>query len=131
MTENINLPQKTASNGHVLIVDDDENCREFYSVVLRKNGYQVTVAEDGMAALNLCAMHVFDIVICDVRMPKLSGLSFIKNVRIRSPESAKRVIFSSSMDDLVVKREALDSGASDYLVKPVSSAALMKAVAKA
>ena len=113
MTDNPAHPDLTASRGHVLVVDDDENCREFYSVILRKQGYEVMVAEDGMAALNLCALHIFDIVICDVRMPKLSGISFIKNVRVRSPESAKRVIFSSSMDDLVVKREAIEAGASE------------------
>jgi CheY-like chemotaxis protein len=114
--------------GLALVVDDDEDSQLYIVLSLKKLGYEVKTADDGMAALNMCESEVFDLVICDIRMPKLSGISFIKNVRARSPNSAKRVIFVSSMDDVMIKREAFEAGAENYLVKPISSAILAKAI---
>jgi DNA-binding response OmpR family regulator len=114
--------------GLALVVDDDEDSQLFVVLSLKKIGYEVKTAADGLAALQMCEREVFDVVICDVRMPKLSGISFIKNVRARSPNSAKRIIFVSSMDDVMIKREAFEAGAEDYLVKPISSAILAKAI---
>jgi DNA-binding response OmpR family regulator len=114
--------------GLALVVDDDEDSQLFVVLSLKKLGYEVKTAADGMAALHMCESEVFDLVVCDIRMPKLSGISFIKNVRARSPNSAKRIIFVSSMDDVMIKREAFEAGAEDYLVKPISSAILAKAI---
>jgi DNA-binding response OmpR family regulator len=119
---------QTVTQRKVLVVDDDEDSRLFLVLTLEKAGYWVKTAIDGMAALDMCAVTAFDLVICDVRMPKLSGISFIRNVRVRAPNSAKQIIFVSSLDDSTVKREAFEAGAKDYLVKPISSAQLLKAI---
>ena len=113
-----------------LVVDDDEVIRLYVVSILTKLGFEVKTAPDGMAALHMCELDIFDLVICDMRMPKLSGISFLKNVRLRSPGSADRIIFVSSVDDPSVKRESLESGAQDYLVKPISTAILTKAIDK-
>ncbi len=119
-----------ASRGMALVVDDDEATRMFVEHAMVKLGFAVKTAADGMAALELCQNETFDFVICDMRMPKLSGISFLKNVRMRAPQSARRVIFLTSIDDSVTRRETLEAGAQDYLVKPVSAAKLAQTIDK-
>ncbi len=122
-TDSSNLPK-------ALVVDDDEVVVEFLKAQLAKLGYDVTTAGDGMTALNLCREHAYALVLCDVRMPRLSGINFIQNVRRIASSSVKRIIIISSMDDSKVKRDALDAGAEAFLLKPVSSAKLAEVVAK-
>lgn len=113
----------------VLVVDDDETMRDFLSMGLKKLGYQVVTAPDGMAALNLCSVHCFDLVVCDIRMPKLSGPSFLKNARNRAPQSVKRVIFVSSLADSNMRREVAEAGGAALLSKPLTMAQLQQAIA--
>ena len=118
----VNAIQKRA-----LVVDDDSAMVEYVSALLRRVGFQVETAGDGMTALEMCRASHFDAVVCDVRMPKLSGNSFLKNLRL-TPESNCRVVLLSAMDDEAIKREALAAGAVAYLVKPASGKAIIEAV---
>jgi DNA-binding response OmpR family regulator len=111
-----------------LAVEDDETMLDWLSMCLKKMGYDVMTATDGMAALNLCGEHVFDLILCDIRMPKLSGLSFLKNARNRNPKAVRRVIFISSLADGAMKREVADAGGAALLSKPVTLAQLVEAV---
>ena len=122
MTTETNAPQK-----RVLVVDDDSTMVEYVSAVLRRAGYQVETAGDGMAALEMYRANAFDAVVCDLRMPKLSGISFLKNLRLTA-QSTCRVVFLSAMDDQNIRREATDAGAVAYLLKPASSKAIVEAV---
>ena len=90
---NVLATESPVARGQALVVDDDEAMRMFVVMVLGKLGYGVKTAANGMAALEMCQAEIFDLVVCDMRMPKLSGISFLKNVRMRAPNSAKRVIF--------------------------------------
>ena len=81
---------------------------------------------DGMAALEQYRAAPFDVVIVDVRMPRLSGISFLKNLRLTAA-SMCRVVLLSAMDDPKLQREALDAGAVAYLVKPASAKAIIEA----
>ena len=112
-----------------LVVDDDEVVVQFFKICLTRLGYQVTTAGDGMAALDLCKERAFDVVLCDVRMPRLNGISFISNVKRLAPGSTKRIIVISSMDDRSVRTDAMAAGATAYLVKPVSAATLAQHLA--
>lgn len=114
---------------HALVVDDDEVVVQFFKICLTRLGYQVTTAGDGMAALDLCKQRVFDVVLCDVRMPRLNGISFIRNVKRMAPGATNRIIVISSMDDRMVRADALAAGASAYLVKPVSATTLAEHLA--
>ena len=118
------------SRGVALVVDDDEDVQMFVVMALGRLGFTVKTANDGMEALEMCQNEVFDLVVCDMRMPRLSGISFLKNVRIRAPLSAKRVVFLTSVDDTSVKRESIAAGAQDYLVKPITVARLAAVVNK-
>ena len=110
-----------------LVVDDDTVMVEHASAVLRRAGYHVETAGDGMNALAMFRASHFDAVVCDIRMPKLSGISFLKNLRLAA-ESTCRVVMLSSLDDRTLQREALEAGAVAYLVKPASSKAILAAV---
>ena len=109
-----------------LVVDDDDVMVEYVSSVLRSAGYQVESCGDGMTALEQFRAAPFDVVIVDVRMPRLSGISFLKNLRLTAA-SACRVVLLSAMDDQKLQREALDAGAVAYLVKPASPKQIIEA----
>ena len=109
-----------------LVVDDDEAMVEYVSRVLRSAGFAVETCGDGMAALDQFRANPFDVVILDVRMPRLSGISFLKNLRL-PPGSPHRIVLLSAMDDPKLQREALDAGAIAYLVKPASAKAIIEA----
>lgn len=111
----------------VLVVDDDIVIVEHASAVLRRAGFHVETAGDGMNALAMFRASHFDAVVCDIRMPKLSGISFLKNLRLAA-ESTCRVVMLSSLDDRTLQREALEAGAVAYLVKPASGTAILAAV---
>lgn len=122
MTSEINAAPKRA-----LVVDDDATMVEFVSAVLRRAGYLVETAGNGLTALEMYRANPFDAVVCDIRMPKLSGNSFLKNLRLNA-ESTCRVVLLSAMDDQTIRREALEAGAVAYLLKPASSKAIIEAV---
>ena len=122
MATDQNTAQKRA-----LVVDDDSTMVEYVSAVLRRVGYHVETAENGLAALEMFRANPFDAVVCDIRMPKLSGTSFLKNLRL-TPQSTCRVVLLSAMDDQTVRREALEAGAVAYLLKPATSKAIVEAV---
>ncbi len=114
-----------------LVVEDDESTRDFLVMALTKLGYEVDAVEDGMMALDRCSVKSFEVVVCDIRLPRLSGLSFVRNIRARSPDAAKYVVFVSAMDDTVVRREAQEMGATAFLYKPITMDSLREAIEKA
>jgi len=70
----------------VLVVDDDESIRELFTLLLRKEGYEVTAAENGFDGLLKLKLLVPDVIISDLNMPKMSGFEFLSVVRRRFPE---------------------------------------------
>lgn len=109
-----------------LVVDDDEAMVEYVSRALKSAGFQVESCGDGMAALERFKASPFDAVVVDIRMPKLSGISFLKNLRLPQG-SPYRIVLLSAMDDEKLRREAYDAGAVAYLVKPASVKAIIEA----
>ena len=121
------VTESIATKKRVLVIDDDIVVIEHVSAALRRAGYEVESAEDGLTALAIYRASRFDAVVCDIRMPKLSGISFIKNLRLTATTGC-RVVMLSSSDDRNLKREAMEAGAVAYLVKPASSQAIIEAV---
>ena len=121
------VAESIAAKKRALVIDDDSTVVEHVSAALRRAGYEVESAEDGLTALAIYRASRFDAVVCDVRMPKLSGISFIKNLRLTAAADC-RVVMLSAFDDRTMKREALEAGAVAYLVKPASSQAIIEAV---
>jgi len=120
--------EKPAGSGmRALVVDDDDTMAEFVSRVLAKAGYQVTVCSDGMAALAAFRAAPFNLVVADERMPRLSGISFLRNLRL-PPGSPHRVLIFSSLADEKFRRDAKAAGAFGCLLKPATAQQLLDAV---
>lgn len=100
----------------ILIVEDDELMRSFLDHILREDGYQVSEAKDGKEGLKKIQSADYDLVITDLRMPRLSGLDLMREGGKAKPEIRWIVITAfGSIDNAV---EAMKAGASDYLTKP-------------
>src|SRR5436190_14021435 len=100
----------------VLVVDDEESIREFLEIMLRKEGYEVTCAEDGQKALDLIKKKSIDLVISDLQMPNMTGIELLRSVRDQYPELLFMMITAFGTTDTAV--EAMKLGAYDYITKP-------------
>ncbi|HET6675696.1 MAG TPA: sigma-54 dependent transcriptional regulator [Nitrospiraceae bacterium] len=100
----------------ILVVDDEQSMRDVLSIMLKRAGYGVTVASDGEEAIEHIHKELFDLVITDLRMPKVDGLEVLKAVKASSPETVVLVITAFASAESAV--EAMKHGAYDYLTKP-------------
>jgi two-component system response regulator PilR (NtrC family) len=100
----------------ILVVDDEQSLREVLSIMLKRAGYAVTSAMDGEEAIELLNKEIFDLVITDLRMPKIDGMEVLKAVKSASPETVVLIITAFASADSAV--EAMKQGAYDYLTKP-------------
>lgn len=100
----------------ILVVDDEQSLREVLSIMLKRSGYAVTIAADGEEAIEHLNKEIFDLVITDLRMPKVDGMEVLKAVKSASPETVVLVITAFATADSAV--EAMKQGAYDYLTKP-------------
>jgi two-component system response regulator AtoC len=100
----------------VLVVDDEENIRLVLRTLLKKNGYDVEVADSGEAALALVDSFGPDVIITDVRMPKMSGLDLLATLKAKN--ALATVIVMSAYGSIDLALEAIQAGAYDYVSKP-------------
>jgi DNA-binding NtrC family response regulator len=100
----------------ILLVDDEPELRELLGEQLSDAGYRVKVAEDGVSGADHLARQVFDVVICDVRLPRIDGLTLLRRIRKETP--ATEVILMTAYSDVSQAVSALKEGAYDYLTKP-------------
>ncbi len=107
----------------ILVVDDEENVRLQISTLLKLKKFEVEVAQDGEKALEVYRQNPFDIVLCDVRMPGLDGMTFLERVGGAQAEAA--VIIMSAYGDIELAREAVSKGAADYVSKPYKNDELL------
>ena len=100
----------------VLFVDDETAIREVMKIELPRMGHDVTICEDGQAALKAMDQHTFDAAIVDLRMPGLSGWDVIDHIKKVSPET--EVVISTGHGDMDAAIQAVRRGAYDFLPKP-------------
>jgi len=100
----------------ILVVDDEKSMRDFLSIMLKKEGYEVVTAENGGDALKTVQGEIFDLVISDVKMPGLDGIDVLKAVKEVSPETVVIMITAFATTETAV--EAMKLGAYDYIIKP-------------
>ena len=100
----------------ILVVDDEESIREFLEIMLKKEGYEITTAEDGERALELVKKKSFDMVISDMQMPKMNGMELLKNVKDTAPDMVFMMITAFGTTETAI--EAMKMGAYDYILKP-------------
>lgn len=113
----------------LLIIDDEENMRHMLSVVTSKAGYQVTMAENGEQALAIQQKAPFPFILCDLKMPKMDGLQFLKALNKDDPQPLIIMMSAyATIDDAV---EAMKSGAYDFITKPFKTAEILLVLKKA
>ncbi|MEK8035375.1 MAG: sigma-54 dependent transcriptional regulator [candidate division NC10 bacterium] len=100
----------------VLVVDDEKSMRELLAITLERQGYEVSVAEDGEAAIETVRRDGFDVVITDLRMPSADGLQVLRATKEHTPETVVIVITAVGSTETAV--EAMKLGAYDYITKP-------------
>lgn len=100
----------------ILVVDDEESIREFLEIMLKKENYDVTLAEDGQKAKDLIAKKTFDLIISDLQMPNVTGLELLKHVKDTYPDIVFMMITAFGTTETAV--EAMKMGAYDYITKP-------------
>lgn len=113
---------------HILIVDDEPSMRLALSESLESCGYFVDTAVDGVDALKKFEQRTWDLVITDIRMPKISGLDVLREIRRRASETP--VILITAYGTVNTAVEAMKEGATDFIMKPFSLEDLEGAVKK-
>jgi two-component system, NtrC family, response regulator PilR len=118
-TETIAEPV-TQTPMRVLVVDDERSMRELLTIVLKRDGHDVLVAEDGTRAIELLKKQRVDILITDIRMPQVTGVDVLREAKRIDPEIISIVMTAFASTDTAV--EALRLGAADYVHKSPSAA---------
>jgi len=113
----------------VLVVDDEENIRLVLRTLLKKNGYDVEVADGGEAALERIDAFGPDVILTDVRMPKMGGLDLLATLKAK--QCAATVIVMSAYGNMDLALEAMKAGAYDYVSKPFKPDEIVLALRKA
>jgi two-component system response regulator PilR (NtrC family) len=100
----------------ILVADDEQSMREFLDIMLKKEGYKVSLASNGEEVVKLIEKDIFDLVLMDIRMPRLDGISALKKIKATSPETIVIMITAYASADTAIK--AMKEGAYDYITKP-------------
>ena len=118
------MPQKS-----VLIIDDEKNMRHMLKVMLTKAGYSVQDAEDGYDGLKRMEASHFDFVLCDIRMPRMDGMAFLKQAKEKYPEQT--LIMMSAYGNIETALQSMKEGAYDYISKPFKTDEVLLTLKKA
>lgn len=102
----------------ILVVEDDKFLRELYDELLKEEGYEVTLAEDGEKGLAQIQKGGFDLILLDIMLPKIDGLEILRRVKNKPPEkqNGSTVLLTNLGQDSIIK-EGFSLGASGYLIK--------------
>ena len=106
-------------SGRILIIDDEDLFREDLASLLRQEGYSCQTAADGETGLRLAEAEEFDVVLCDLVMPGISGLEVVDRLSTYCPGTSVLVV--TAYGSLETAVEAFRKGVADYLLKPVVS----------
>jgi two-component system response regulator AtoC len=101
---------------NILVIDDEPNMRHVLSIILKKAGYTVTTAPEGSKGMALFEEGDFDAILCDIRMPEMDGIDFLKSAIGRRAEAI--VVMMSAYGTVDTAVEAMKLGAADYISKP-------------
>lgn len=113
----------------ILIIDDDDGLRKSLTLILKDAGYEVVQAEDGEQGLATAREQSPDMILCDVRMPKLDGLGFLEQYRASGGEAL--ILVMTAYGGLELAMEAMQKGAYDYIPKPFGADDVLLIVGKA
>jgi two-component system chemotaxis response regulator CheY len=112
----------------VLVVDDSRAIRQSIRFILEQNGYEILEGSDGVEGLEKLASARVDLIITDVNMPNMDGITFIKKVREKADLRFVPILVLTTESQQSVMEEAKAAGATGWIVKPFSTDKLLAAV---
>ena len=116
----------------VLVVDDEESMRHMLSIILKKEGYDIVCAEGGEQALKILGKDEFDFVICDIKMPGVDGVDFLKRLKTEQDIiSQPTIVMMSAYGTIDMAIECMRLGAYDYISKPFKADEMILTLKKA
>jgi two-component system response regulator PilR (NtrC family) len=110
------VQEATAAKLRILVVDDEPSMREMLRIVLRRDGYDVTLAQNGHEAIQQLQSGSFDMLLSDIRMPDMSGVDVLRTAKSLDPQISAFMMTAFASTDTAV--EAMRLGALDYFTKP-------------
>ena len=113
----------------ILIIDDEESFRHMLSVILKREGFEVETASDGEEALQKVKENTYNQVLCDIRMPRMDGLEFLKEIQKAGIDAT--LIMMSAYGTIDTAIEAMKLGAYDYISKPFKPDEILLTLKKA
>lgn len=112
---------------HILIVDDSKTIRNLVAFIMKKEGFKVTMAEDGLDGLEkLYSADHIDLIVSDINMPRMDGFTFIKTVREQEAYRDVPIVVLSTEGKEQDIQQGLQLGANLYMVKPAQPDKMMK-----
>lgn len=115
MFNKLNMHQKFK----ILIADDEPDILEFLTYNLKKDGYNVITAEDGLQAVNKAETELPDVIILDIMMPNLDGIGACEHLRGKKEFKNTVIVFLTALGDERTEIKGFDAGADDYIIKPI------------
>lgn len=119
---------KKETLGSLLIVEDEESLRETLVLNLQLEGYSVSAVDNGLAALDMIKKEYFDLIILDIMLPEMDGITVCENIRVQN--NTLPILFLSARNSGADRIEGLKKGGDDYLTKPFNLEELLLRVDK-
>jgi len=119
----------TSTKGRVLVVNDENSARRRLEKLLKQDGYAVDLAEDGEKALAVASERPPDIVVTDLKMPKMDGIELLR--KLHAQDAALPVIVATAFGDVSTAVSAMRAGAEDFITKPIEFDALLVVIERA
>jgi sigma-B regulation protein RsbU (phosphoserine phosphatase) len=116
------------SSARILVVDDEADINTILSVTLRRAGYEVISAADGLEAVESVQRHAPDLILLDVMMPRADGFEALRRIRELAPTAHTPVIMLTAKGALTDKMKGFERGADDYVAKPFEPAEVLARV---
>ena len=117
------------SKGKILVIDDEDIVRTSCSRTLRPEGFEVSLAKNGVEGLKMASEDAFDLVLTDLKMPDMDGIEVLRSIKEKWPKTEVIIVTGYQTVDTAVK--AIKLGAYDYIEKPFTPDALISAVTEA
>jgi two-component system chemotaxis response regulator CheY len=107
----------------ILVVDDSPVVRSFHMNILKTSGYKAEGAVDGVDALEKSLSRRYDLILCDINMPNMDGLTYIR--KYREEKEGTPIIILTTQEEAIHRRKGFEAGANLYIVKPVKPRSLL------
>lgn len=120
--------QQQSTKASILIVEDEESLRSVLKLNLEMEGYEISTAEDGPSVLRLVKNEYFDLIVLDIMLPEMDGITVCETIRMQHNDVP--ILFLSAKNSSADRVEGLKKGGDDYLTKPFNLEELLLRVEK-